>query len=1015
MNSPRSLWAALLLAVPVAAQSTVDAVTSDRHLPATRADGPAGALTPPIDWQNYQPVVANGAVGASPAGFVNEVVTHDVRTGATTSSAVPASLPGPLPGEETPGSGPIGPVPELVESFGNPTTITTESAWPWRAQVRVFGTFDGSGFICSGTLVDPRTVLVAGHCLHTGAGGVWAQNVVVAPAWDGDSDAYGTANGINFQTYTAWTNNSDLDWDIGWIRLDRPVGTLTGWYGYGYNDTNSFFTGNSFNHAGYPGCSDGCWPSFAGCPNVLIFGNGAMDFTSTHRLGTNLATGWNFTPGMSGSSIYRVSGSSRTCYGAYSTWGWNGCQAVWSEFCRMTQPKYDGLGTFVDQAYAAALDIAALDTNVAATTVMAGGRIPELNVLFFNNSSANPGTANYGLDVRLSTNDLISTGDTLIGTANYDWNFGPQSNVRVNLGSPRLPFGTPSGSRWVGILNTTSDANAGNDGTSGWDAHAITVIPTPTQLAFDSFLGAPINAGDDSIITRGLPFTFTWPDGTTSTAIDIDSNGRILPPGSDSSDFTESTGELLSGPTALCPLWDDLTPDGATNTGDIHFRATPSRAIITWSNVQQYNTDQDFTFQVQLRSDGRIAYIYDNRVDADGIVGLTGGNGATGSSTDLTTQPATNANTDTLFQQFTNDNDLAGRVVQFNPGPNGDWITRVTSSSIPLPPEATNLQVGRAATSSFTILPGVFGTYFGNACVNCWEGVVGLDLGMGDDTIANTPLGFTFTFPDGTAVTSVDVDSNGRILPPNSDTSDFTPSVGEMLSGPAALYPLHTDLSPQNGGSVRVYQGPGFTTITWWNVPQFGESNALTFQATLRPDNTVTFSYRDITEFEPKVALVGNARGNGQTDPGESDLTSLSSSFTNYYEFFDVPGGDILDLQMSIQADTTPRMGNPWDLRLEGVSPNATLAALLFGFSNPNLSLDGLPGLGLDGCVLLCNPAVPAIPMILLGEAASVSIGIDSSTDWVGLTLYAQGAVIAPGTTPLGVELSDAQRGVVGY
>ncbi len=1021
MKRAAPLFAFFALASVAVAQSTSGTIT-DQNRPGLGRDGATERydVTRPADWATATGAQRLGPVApvVHPAGFVNRSISYDAQTGAETIHQTHNSIP--QMSDFVPGTGGNGTIPELAEAWGSPSQQNNVTAYPWRTNVRVFFTQGGGSFICSGTLIDARTVITAGHCLHQGGGGAWSTNVSVSAGWDGDDDAFGSANGIQLFSWTAWTSSTDYDWDIGYIRLDRPIGALTGTLGYGYNNANSHFTGNTHHHAAYPGCNStpgSCIPSFAGCPNQLYYAFGPFDTASTHRLGVNL-NNWSMTGGMSGGGEYWINGSgTRIVYGVNSTRQESGCFVVQNGFTRINQTKFDDIqNTVIPGAYGSSLDLIPLDVNSGATA-MVGGRLPSFDVLFFNNSSNNPPSDNYTFDVYLSTNTDISTFDTLISSTGYSWNFGPQSSVRVNSNAspPRIPFGTSSGTRWVGVINTTADANGSNDDTDGWDAHQITVIPTPAQLSYDSNIGSPLGAGDDVIINRSLGFTFTWPNGTTSTSIDIDSNGRILPPGSDGSDFTESTAELLSGPTALCPLWDDLTPDGATNTGDIYFRGTGTRAIITWQNVQQFGTDQDFTFQVQLRSDGRIAYIYDSRVDGDAIIGLTGGNGATGSSTNLSGQPATNANTDTLFEQFSTNSDLDGLVVQFNPGPNGDWIVRTSNSTIPLPPPATNEQIGRPCTSSFTITAGVFGTYFGSACMNCWDNNVGTDLGMGDDTIVNTPLGFSFTFPDGTAVTSVDVDSNGRILPPGSDGSDFTPSVAEMLSGPSALYPFHTDLSPNLGGAVRAYQGAGYTTITWWNVPQFGQTNAISVQATLRPDNTVTYSYRNLGNFTPDEVLVGNARGNDQSDPGESDLTALSSSFTNLYEFFDVPGGDLLDLQMTMQADTTPRMGNPWELRLQGVDPNAAVASLLFGFSNPNANLDGLPGLGLDGCMLLCNPAVPAIPMVLGTETASTSIVIDSSTDWIGLTLYAQGAVIAPGTTALGVELSDAQLGIVGY
>ena len=100
------------------------------------------------------------------------------------------------------------------------------------------------------------------------------------------------------------------------------------------------------------------------------------------------------------------------------------------------------------------------------------------------------------------------------------------------------------------------------------------------------------------------------PDGTVTSRVDVDSNGRIqLPPGT--TDYSESVSELLANPASICPFWDDLTFDGAAD--DLYFNALPGVALITWESVRRFDTTELFTF-VKMRNSSatRMSYPYDD-------------------------------------------------------------------------------------------------------------------------------------------------------------------------------------------------------------------------------------------------------------------------------------------------------------------------------------------------------------------------------------------------------------------
>jgi V8-like Glu-specific endopeptidase len=174
-----------------------------------------------------------------------QIVSYDLRTGEERYSAAAARVEDEMAisGETT--AGPGGGIPRVAvedkgeivhKNFNGLSWVSDTTTSDYPRSVKLFFQQDGSYWVCSGSLIDPMHVITAGHCVHSGNGGNWSTNMVVVPAYDDGVEPYGRANGIQLHSWTGWTLNGNFDYDIGVIDLDRPVGALTGWHGYGYHN-----------------------------------------------------------------------------------------------------------------------------------------------------------------------------------------------------------------------------------------------------------------------------------------------------------------------------------------------------------------------------------------------------------------------------------------------------------------------------------------------------------------------------------------------------------------------------------------------------------------------------------------------------------------------------------------------------------------------------------------------------------------------------------------------------------
>ena len=147
---------------------------------------------------------------------------------------------------------------------------------------------------------------------------------------------------------------------------------------------------------------------------------------------------------------------------------------------------------------------------------------------------------------------------------------------------------------------------------------------------------------------------------------------------------------------------------------------------------------------------------------------------------------------------------------------------------------------------------------------------IGGALPLGDDDTENVPLGFAFPFL-GASYASIFVNSDGNITFGAGDSASTARDAARLIGGPPRVAPLLNDLNPEAGGTINASVRVDRVVVTWTNVPEFGTTNANTFQVTLFASGQITYTYASL---DADFGVIGVAEGDNEGPINEIDLTA---------------------------------------------------------------------------------------------------------------------------------------------